>query len=172
MERLVNKRYDAWLATSISIPQMVIAEALFQCVRGMVIATGIWVASLLMGASGNPLPLLASFIPMMLVGWTCAMLGYCTAAAARSFSDIELVEPLLTAAFVFSGVFVSLSTFAWPLQWFGMALPIFHGIEVMRPLFMGTAQVGTMALHLGILILMAGGSTWLAIRLFRRRLVD
>ena len=172
MERLVNKRYDAWLATSISIPQVVMAEALFQGARGLVIAVGIWLAGLMMGASGNPLPLLLSVLPMVLVGWTCAMLGYSVAASARTFSDIELVEPLLTAAFVFSGVFVSLSAFAWPLQVFGMMLPIYHGIEVMRPFFMGTVQVGPMLMHLGILAVMAAASTLLAIRLFRRRLVD
>lgn len=172
MERLYNKRYDSWLATTMTIPQVVLAEAFFQGFKGVVVACGIWVAGVLMGASGNPLPLLMSLLPMVLLGWTCAMLGYCVAATARDFSDIELSEPLLTAAFVFSGVFVAITNFAWPLQLFGKLLPIYHGIEVMRPFFTGKIEIPTMLEHMGILILMAGATTWLAIRLFRQRLYE
>lgn len=172
MERLMNKRYDGWLATAISIPQVVLAEALFQGFRGLIVATGIWCAGVLMGAGANPLPLLASLLPMALIGWVCAMLGYSAAAMARTFADMELTDPLLTAIFVFSGVFVSITHFAWPLQVFGMLFPIYHGIQVMRPFFVGGVEVMPLLLHTGILLLMAVVSTTMAIKLFRRRLVE
>ena len=172
MERLMNKRYDAWLATAINIPQIVLAEALFQGFRGLIVATGIWCAGLFMGVDANPLPLFASLIPMALIGWVCAMLGYCAAATARTFADMELTDPLLTAVFVFSGVFVSVTNFAWPLQVFGMLFPIYHGIQVMRPFFVGGIEFLPMLMHLGILLAMVAASTTLAIHLFRKRLVE
>jgi len=170
MERLMNKRYDSWLAATMSVPQVVAAEALFQGFKGLVVACGIWVAGGVMGGGFDPLPLLGSLAPMALLGWTAAMLGYCVAAAARNFSDIELSEPFLTAAFVFSGVFVSITHFAWPLQVFGMLLPIYHGIAVMRPMFTGGLDPALAALHLGILLAMAAVATAAAIHLFKRRL--
>lgn len=172
MERLYNKRYDSWLATTMTVPQIVYAEGLFQIMKAVVVATGIWGAGIVMGAGFNPLPLLAGLPAIMLLSWTCAMLGYCVAATARDFADIEMSEPFMTAAFVFSGVFVSITTFAWPLQVFGMLLPIFHTIETVRPFFTGAFAPLEMAGHFGILLLMAGASTFVAVRLFRKRLMQ
>jgi lipooligosaccharide transport system permease protein len=172
MERLFNKRYDSWLATTMTVPQIVYAEGLFQISKAVVVASGIWLAGVAMGVGWNPLPLLGSLPAFLLLSWTCAMLGYCVAASARDFADIELSDPLLTAAFVFSGVFVSIGTFAWPIQVFGMLLPIYHTIETVRPMFTGEIQVLPMLGHFAILLLMAAASTWLAVKLFKKRLQE
>lgn len=171
MERFYNKRYESWLAATMSVPQMVMAEALFQGFKGILTATGIWAAAALLGTGANPLPLLLSILPMILVGWSAGMIGYCVVALARSYDEIALSEPFMSAAFVFSGVFVAMTQFPLPLQVFGMLLPIYHGIEVMRPLFMGGVQPLAMLGHMAVLLGMCVASTVAAVYLFKRRLV-
>lgn len=170
MERFYNKRYDSWLAATMNVRQIVIAEALFQGMKGILTTTGLWIAAVLLGASANPLPLMLSFPPMILVGWTAGMIGYCVVALARNYDDIALSEPFMSAAFVFSGVFIAISQFPLPLQVFGMVLPIYHGIEVMRPFFTGGAQILPMVSHIAVLFGMAAGTTAMAIYLFKKRL--
>jgi lipooligosaccharide transport system permease protein len=172
MERFFNKRYEGWLAATMTVRQIVLAEALFQSFKGLLTATGIWLASLLLGGSLAVGAWAASLPVMMLVGWCASMLGYIVVALARNYDDIALSEPFMSAAFVFSGVFVVITQFPMPLQAFGMLLPIYHGIEAARPLFLGQPEAATYLLHMLVLAIMCGITTALAIKLFQRRLMD
>ena len=172
MERFYSRRYDSWLAATLSVRQVVLAEACYQGFKGLVMATGIWLAGLILGLSFQPLTFLQSVPVLMLTGAVAGMLGYCVVAIAKTYDEITYSEPFLTGAFVFSGVFVTISAFPAPLQWFAYALPIYHGIELIRPLFTGTEMVmGKASLHLGMLIVMLIGAGWAATKLFQHKLL-
>ncbi len=172
MERFYAHRYESWMAATMNVWQIVLAEALFQGIKGVITAAGIFVAGALMGGPANPLLLLLAAPVLMLLGTCGAMLGYCLVALARSYDDITLSEPLTTAAFVFSGVFAAVSLFPLPIQIFAYLLPIYHGIELVRPLFTGVLpSVAMLALHAAALLGMTCGSYVVAARLFQRRLL-
>jgi lipooligosaccharide transport system permease protein len=173
MERFYGQRYEGWLSATLRPWQLIAAEAIFQAAKGAISVSCIWVAGVLLGAPLQMGAWLFSLPVSMLVGATAAMLGYCLVAVARTYDDITLSEPVTTAAFVFSGVFVTVSAFPAPLQWFAYMLPVYHGIELIRPFFTGDAlSFGAAFGHLAVLLLMLGGASLLATKLFTKRLMS
>lgn len=172
MERFYGQRYESWLSATLRPWQLIVAEALFQGVKGAISVSCIWLAGVILGAPIQVGAWLMSLPIAALVGATAAMLGYCLVAVARSYDDIALSEPFTTAAFVFSGVFVAVSAFPEPLQWFAFMLPIYHGVELIRPLFTGQSiSLMQVAMHASILFAMLVGAGALATRLFTKRLL-
>lgn len=173
MERFYGQRYESWLSATLRPWQLIAAEALFQAVKGAISVSCIWLAGVLLGAPLQIGAWLLSLPVAMLVGATASMLGYCLVAVARTYDDIALSEPVTTAAFVFSGVFVAVTAFPEPLQWFAFLLPVYHGIELIRPFFTGdTLSAGTAFGHLAVLMLMFSGAAMLATHLFKKRLMS
>jgi lipooligosaccharide transport system permease protein len=173
MERFYGQRYESWLSATLRPWQLIAAEALFQAVKGAISVSCIWFAGVLLGAPLQIGAWLLSLPVAMVVGATASMLGYCLVAVARTYDDIALSEPVTTAAFVFSGVFVAVSAFPEPLQWFAYMLPVYHGIELIRPFFTGDPlSFGAALSHMTILLAMFAGASVLATKLFRKRLMS
>jgi len=80
---------------------------------------------------------------------------------------------IFTPMFLFSGTFYPLDTLPLWLQWIGWISPLWHGSELGRAVTFGSELPAAMvAVHLGYLLLLAGGGYVLGRIVFTRRLAQ
>jgi lipooligosaccharide transport system permease protein len=77
---------------------------------------------------------------------------------------------VMTPLFLFSGTFFPWQQLPGWMHPVAFATPLWHGVELCRELTLGTADPGSVLLHLGYLLAFLALGVWLALRGFRRRL--
>jgi lipooligosaccharide transport system permease protein len=65
--------------------------------------------------------------------------------------------------FLFSGTFAPLSTYPDPVAWLAQAMPLYHGVALIRGLTTG-AVGGVLLVHLLYLAVVGAGAFWFATR--------
>lgn len=123
------------------------------------------------GFASFPHALLA--IPVVvLIGLTFAALGLSVNALASGYDFFSYYMTLfLTPMMMLSGVFFPVERLPAPIQALAQAMPLYHGVELVRPL-LGGAIPGGALLHLSVLAAYALAGFYLATILTRRRLLQ
>jgi len=165
-----QKTYDGILATPMRVSDIAFGEMLWALTRGSLYAGMFLVVLLGLGeAAGQPLLLsrwawLAWPAAVMTAACFSAM-GICMASFVRKVQDFDMVMGLLVMPmFLFSGIFAPISQFPPPVQWLMQALPLYHGVSLLRQLTTGAID-GTLALHAAYLV--GGGLTAFALAMHR-----
>lgn len=114
----------------------------------------------------------ASALPVVvLVGLAFAALGLAINALANGYDFFSYYMTLvLTPMMMLSGVFFPLERMPEPVQWGAMALPLYHGVALIRPLLDGELAPRFL-LHVGVLAAYAIVGFYAATVLTRRRLL-
>jgi lipooligosaccharide transport system permease protein len=87
------------------------------------------------------------------------------ASFVRKVQDFDMVMGLLVMPmFLFSGIFAPVERFPEPVQWLMQALPLYHGVSLLRQLTTGAIDA-TLALHAAYLV--GGGLTAFAVAMHR-----
>jgi len=73
----------------------------------------------------------------MLIGLAFAAVGMAATSFMRSWQDFEFVQLAILPMFLFSTTFFPLSVYPRPLQLLVQLTPLYHGIELVRPLTTG-----------------------------------
>jgi lipooligosaccharide transport system permease protein len=165
-----QKIYDGILATPMRVSDIAFGEMLWALSRGSLYAAIFLVVLLGLGeATGQPL-LLSRWA---LLAWPAAVMtaacfsamGICLASFVRKVQDFDMVMGLLVMPmFLFSGIFAPVSQFPPPVQWLMQALPLYHGVSLLRQLTTGAID-GTLAVHAAYLV--CGGLTAFAVAMHR-----
>lgn len=169
--RMVPQRtYDAILTTPLEVQDILAGEALWAATKCVISGAGILLVAALLGAVQGWQAVWA--IPVLfVVGLTFACLGLVISSMAGSYDYFSYYMTLvLTPMFVLSGVFYPVTSLPAALQSVVQLLPLYHAVELVRPLVAGRTpeQIG---LHLLVLIVYAVPAFAIAVRLARRRLV-
>jgi lipooligosaccharide transport system permease protein len=77
-----------------------------------------------------------------------------------------IINPL----FLFSGTFFPLTQLPDQIEWIAWLTPLFHGVELVRGLILGTLDWAVAPIHLAYLLAMLGIGVVLADRFLRRRM--
>jgi lipooligosaccharide transport system permease protein len=77
---------------------------------------------------------------------------------------------LMLPLFLFSGTFFPVSQLPQALRYLAYALPLWHGVELSRGLYLGTLGTGAAALHLGYLVGLSGLGVLAARATYTRKL--
>jgi lipooligosaccharide transport system permease protein len=140
-------------------------------IRFLFEAVVFWLVLLVAGVVG-----VASW-PMILVAALAGLsLGTPLMAYAATLEDegfqFSLVQRfIINPMFLFAGTFFPLESMPIYLQWIGWISPMWHGTQVARLLSFGLPVPGWMvAVHLAFLVVLMLGGTFLAARIFTRRL--
>jgi len=165
-----GRQYWAMLATPLRIADLVGGHLLYVTTRVAVSASLYLAAISAFGAVHSPLAVLG--IPLcMLIG--LAFAGPISALAA--WAEEEVFNPLfrfgIMPMFLFSGSFFPVTRLPHGLRELAYATPLWHGVDLMRHLTLGTATLGWSALHVAYLTLWAVGGVWLARAAYRKKLV-
>lgn len=166
-----TRRYHAILATPVRVRDVVRGHLLYVASR-VGTAAGIYLVALVaFGAVHSPWAVLA---------WPAAiLLGVSFAAPVSAFAAwLENEEGFnalfrfgVTPLFLFSGTFFPLARLPHGIRELAYVTPLWHGVDLMRHLTLGTPPLWSSLGHVAYMALWFVGGLWLAERTHTRRLV-
>jgi len=165
-----NRNYAAIASTPMSVRDIVIGELAWIGVRQLMIATAFALVTLVFGVPTSWLALLA--IPAAVltgVAFSAAITGY--AVTLKSGGHFSVVfRFVITPLFLFSGVFFPVARFPQPFRTIAWFTPLFHGVELVRGLMLGTIQSPIWIVHVAYLLMMLAIGIAASFRTFGRKL--
>ena len=134
------RTYDAMLATPLGPADIAVGEITWAQLRGTLYSIAFLVVMSALGLITSWWALLA--LPAtMLIGMAFAAVGMACTSFMRSWQDFEFVQLAVLPMFLFSTTFFPLSVYPRAIQVVVQLTPLYHGIELVRPLTTG-AGVG------------------------------
>jgi lipooligosaccharide transport system permease protein len=166
----VQKTWDAMLATPLSVPDIVIGEALWAATKGLISSVAIMVVAALLGTVADGWALLA--LPVIFLTGLCfAAMALVVTACAKNYDFFMYYYTLLmTPMMLLSSIFFPLQEMPPVIQWLAWLLPLIHAVDLVRPLMTGL-PLEQPGLHLLVLVGYSAAFLALAIRLCQRRLL-
>lgn len=153
------KLYQAMLQTSLGPLDVAAGEILMALFRGFVYAVGFLGVLALMGLVTSWWALL--MVPVaVLVALGFAALGMGITSFMRTFQQMDLINFAMLPMFLFSATLYPITVYPEPVQWFVMAMPLWHAVELMRQLSVGHLGLVTLV-HVGYFLAMTGVGMWL-----------
>lgn len=108
---------------------------------------------------------------VVLIAFAFASVGMAVTSFLSTYQRLEWVNVAMLPMFLFSGTFFPISVYPEALQWCIRAMPLWHGVELVRALTTGVFGIGLVA-HVGYLVTRAGlgvvVAAWRLDVLFRR----
>jgi lipooligosaccharide transport system permease protein len=165
-----QQTWAGMLATPLDVDDIVLGEMMWAGTKSLISAGAILVVAFVLG---------------VIHGWTvlcvipvALLLGICFAAMALVVTSVSVSYDffmyyftlVITPMMLFCGVFFPLTRLPESMQWAAQALPLTHGVALIRPLVTGEIP-DRVLVHSFVLVLYAAGSFRLATRLLRRRLL-
>jgi lipooligosaccharide transport system permease protein len=134
------KTYDAMLATPLGPADIAVGEITWAQLRGTLYSVTFLIVMAALGLITSWWALLA--LPAtILIGLAFAAVGMACTSFMRSWQDFEYVQLAILPMFLFSTTFFPLSVYPRAIQIVVQFTPLYHGIELVRPLTTG-AGVG------------------------------
>ena len=147
-----SKLYQGMLTTSLGPLDVALGEILLALLRGALYAVGFMVVMQVMGLNLAWTALLA--LPaVVLIAFGFASIGMAITSFMKTFQQIEWVSFIMLPMFLFSATFYPISVYPEPIQWVVQALPLWHGVELIRGLTTGALGMMTLV-HLGYFVVM------------------
>ncbi|HEY0261222.1 MAG TPA: ABC transporter permease [Lacisediminihabitans sp.] len=130
------KLYEGMLTTSLGPLDVALGEILLALLRGALYAIGFMIVMQVMGLNLAWTALLA--LPaVLLIAFGFASIGMAVTSYMKTFQQMDWINFLLLPMFLFSATFYPLSVYPAPIQWIVEALPLWHGVELVRGLTTG-----------------------------------
>jgi lipooligosaccharide transport system permease protein len=147
-----GKVYDAMLVTPMSPSDVALGEVGWALFRGLLYSTGFIITAAALGLIHSWWGLLA--LPSTIViGFGFAGIGMAAATFMRSWQDFDMIQLVQLPMFLFSTTFYPLSVYPEAVQWVVRFSPLYHAIELVRSLTLGTVGP-TSLVNLGYLLLL------------------
>jgi lipooligosaccharide transport system permease protein len=135
------KLYEGMLSTSLGPLDVALGEISLALLRGALYATGFMVVMQLLGLNLSWWALLA--LPaVLLIAFGFASLGMAITSYMKTFQQMDWINFFLLPMFLFSATFYPLSVYPPAIQYVIQALPLWHGVELVRGLTTGIVGVG------------------------------
>jgi lipooligosaccharide transport system permease protein len=131
------KVYDAVLSTPIGPADVAVGETAWALFRGFLYALSFMVVAGSLGLIESVWGLLA--LPgAVLIGFAFAGIGVAATTFMRTWQDFELIALVQLPMFLFSATFFPISTYPEAIQWVVRFSPLYHAIQLLRALNLGT----------------------------------
>jgi len=141
-----GKLYEGMLATSLGPLDVALGEIVLALLRGGVYGAGFLVIMQLFGLNLSWTAILA--LPaILIIAFGFASIGMGITSYMKNFQQMEWIAFALLPMFLFSATFYPLTVYPVPIQWVVQALPLWHGVELVRGLTTGVLGPA-MLLHL------------------------
>jgi lipooligosaccharide transport system permease protein len=164
------KTYDAMLSTPLGPGDIAVGEIMWAQLRGTLYSASFLLVMLALGLVDSWWAVLA--LPAtILIGLAFAAVGMAATSFMRSWQDFEFVQLAVLPMFLFSTTFFPLSVYPRPLQLAVELTPLFHGIELIRPLTTGSGVGPALLGHALYFLVMAAVGLALTARRLERLLL-
>jgi lipooligosaccharide transport system permease protein len=166
----VQKTWEAIVNAPMTLDDVLAGEWLWAATKALAAGVCMLVVVAVVGYAEFPLAL-ATIPVVVLVGLAFAAMGLVVNALATGYDFFSYyMTLLLTPMMMLSGVFFPVAQLPAAVQAVAMALPLYHGVELLRPLLGGTLPARPL-LHVGVLLFYAAAGFYLAAIVTRRRLL-
>ena len=162
--------YEAMMATPVTVEDIAVGEMMWAMTRSTIYATVMLGVVTVLGLTRS---WYAIFVPFMgaLGGLMFATLGLTYTSFLKSIDQVNFYMTLfITPLFLFSGVFYPIDALPQVVKTIAFLSPLYHLVEVVRPLVLGTVGYGIL-LHLGWILAFVFIFTVLPVNLLRKKLV-
>ena len=147
-----GKLYQGMLATSLGPLDVALGEILYALLRGVVYAAGFLTVMQVMGLNLAWTAIL-TLPAVLLIAFGFASLGMAVTSYMSTFQQMDWISFVMLPMFLFSATFFPLTVYPEPIQWLIQALPLWHGVEMVRGLTTGDLG-GAMLVHVGYYVAM------------------
>jgi lipooligosaccharide transport system permease protein len=167
-----QKTWDAILYAPLVIDDVVAGEIMWAASKAWLTGSTILGVVLVFGLAESPLLALLALPAAFLVGLAFSAVGLVMTVLARGWDFFSFYMTLvMTPMMMISGVFFPAERLPAPLLAVAKALPLYHGVELVRPLLAGRAP-DDIAVHLLVLLGYAAAGYFVAIRFARKRFAE
>lgn len=136
-----GKLYEGMLSTSLGPLDVALGEILYALLRGLAYATGFMIIMQLIGLNLSWTAILA--LPaVLLIAFGFASLGMAVTSYMKTFQQMDWINFVMLPMFLFSATFYPISVYPGWVQQIVMALPLWHGVELIRGLTTGVLSAG------------------------------
>jgi lipooligosaccharide transport system permease protein len=163
-----QKTWDAILYAPLTIDDIVAGEIMWSASKAWLSGATILAVAAVFGLAASPLVVLA--LPVaFLVGLAFAAVGLVMTVLAKNWDFFSFYMTLImTPMTMISGVFFPVEQLPRPVLIVAQSLPLYHGVELVRPLVAGRMPTN-IAIHLLVLLAYAAAGYAAAIMIARRR---
>ena len=147
-----GKLYQAMLATSLGPLDVAIGEISYALLRGVLYATGFLTVMQVMGLNLSWTAIL-TLPAVVLIAFGFASLGMAVTSYMSTFQQMDWINFVMLPMFLFSATFYPITVYPEAIQWFIQALPLWHGVELIRGLTTGELDHSTWV-HVGYYLAM------------------
>jgi lipooligosaccharide transport system permease protein len=166
----VQKTWEAIVNAPMTLEDVLAGEWVWAATKAL--AAGACILAIVAATGNASFPLALASIPAaVLIGLAFAALGLAVNAVASGYDFFSYyMTLLLTPMMMLSGVFFPLERLPDTVQAVARTLPLYHGVELTRPLLAGSWPAHAFA-HMAVLAGYALAGFYLATILTRRRLL-
>lgn len=159
-----GKLYQGMLATSLGPLDVVLGEISLALLRGAAYGTTFLLVMQVLGLNLAWTAVLA--LPaILLIAFGFASLGMGITSYLKTFQQMDWIQFVLLPMFLFSATFYPLTVYPQPIQWVVQALPLWHGVELVRGLTTGALSPAMLVHVLYFLVMVAIGLVFTTRRL-------
>jgi lipooligosaccharide transport system permease protein len=166
-----TRQYHAMLATPLRIRDVIFGHLMFIATRVGIAAAIYLVALTLFDAIRSPWAVLAWPVAILLGLSFAAPVAAFAAWLERDEGFNALFRFGITPLFLFSGVFFPIERLPKVLQVLAFLTPLWHGVDLMRHLTLGTVTFWPAVGHVAFILAWLVAGVWLALGTYTRRLV-
>ncbi len=133
-----GRLYEAMLTTSLGPLDVALGEILMAVFRGFLYACGFVAVMFALGLLASPWSLTALGVAM-LMAFAFAAIGMGITSFFSGWYQLDWIFVILQPLFLFSATFYPIDVYPAAVQWVVQALPLWHGVELMRLSILGAA---------------------------------
>ncbi|WP_409350025.1 ABC transporter permease [Rathayibacter soli] len=134
------KLYEGMLSTSLGPLDVALGEILLALARGGIYAIGFMIVMQAIGLNLSWWALLA--LPaVLLIAFGFASFGMGITSYMKTFQQMDWINFIMLPMFLLSATFFPLSVYPPAIQWIIQAMPLWHGVELIRGLTTGVVNV-------------------------------
>lgn len=138
------KLYEGMLTTSLGPLDVALGEIALALARGLLYASAFMLVMQVLGLNLSWTAILA--LPaVVLIAFGFASLGMAITSYMKTFQQMDWINFVMLPMFLFSATFYPITVYPPVIQWVIQALPLWHGVELVRGLTTGalsTAMFG------------------------------
>lgn len=159
-----GRLYEGMLATSLGPLDVALGEILYALLRGLAYATGFMIIMQVLGLNLAWTAILA--LPaVLLIAFGFASLGMGVTSYMKTFQQMDWINFVLLPMFLFSATFYPITVYPEWVQHIVMALPLWHGVELIRGLTTGILSIDMLWHVLYYVVMIAVGLVFTTRRL-------
>jgi lipooligosaccharide transport system permease protein len=165
-----GKIYEAILSTPMKTTDIAIGEITWSLGRGLIYSAAFLLVMAVMGLIESWWGLLA--LPAaLLIGFAFAACGMAATTFMKSWQDFDMVNLVVLPLFLFSATFYPLSVYPDFFQVLTQLSPLYHGVQLIRSLTLGSFDVNLFG-HIGFLVAMGAVGSMIAARRLEKLLLS